>query len=52
MPSQYSKGIHRALIGIVENIELAKGFIAGLEVDTFAAVTRNMTRSTFRRYEP
>ncbi len=42
MPSQYSKATHRALIGIVENVEFARGFIAGLDADAFAADTRTV----------
>jgi uncharacterized protein with HEPN domain len=42
MPSPYSKATHRALIGIAENIELAKGFVAGLDVTAFAADVRTV----------
>ena len=42
MRSRYSKAIHRALIGIVENIELARGFVTGLDDLAFAADVRTV----------
>lgn len=42
MPSPSSKPIHRSLIGIAENIDLAKQFVAGFDVASFAADVRTV----------
>jgi uncharacterized protein with HEPN domain len=42
MPSPSSKKTHRSLIGIAENIDLAKHFVAGSNSDAFAADVRTV----------
>ncbi|MCC6915356.1 MAG: DUF86 domain-containing protein [Rhodospirillaceae bacterium] len=42
MRSPSSKKIHRSLIGIAENIDLAKQFVAGCDAAAFAADVRTV----------
>jgi uncharacterized protein with HEPN domain len=42
MPSPHSKKVNRALIGIAENIALARQFVVGLDATTFATDIRTI----------